>query len=187
MVFPYITHAGEGYGLSEDVQFPEDCIEVLRCRPFGFAARSCNKWALGRIVLCGDAAHVFPLFRGQGIASGFRDAYALAWRLAVACRPNFKGHEAFFESWYSEWKQQLERSLNAAVENGYFVTEGNPLKVFTRDWACWAVQKIPRVRRWLEQGQRRYGMTRYIYREGMTFIPGLGSGVFLPQIYCARR
>jgi 2-polyprenyl-6-methoxyphenol hydroxylase-like FAD-dependent oxidoreductase len=185
VVFPYITHAGKRYGVSEDVQFPEDCIKVLRCRPFGFAARSCNKWALGRVVLCGDAAHVFPPFGGQGIASGFRDASALAWRLAVACRPDFKGHEAFFESWYSERKQQLERSLNATVENGYFVTEGNPVKVFTRDWAYWAVQKIPRVRRWLEQGQRRYGMTRYIYQEGMTFIPGAGSGVLLPQIYCA--
>jgi 2-polyprenyl-6-methoxyphenol hydroxylase-like FAD-dependent oxidoreductase len=185
VVFPYITHPGSKYGLSEDVQFPEDCINVLRCRPFGFAARSCNKWALGRVILCGDAAHVFPPFGGQGIASGFRDASALAWRLAVACRPTFLGHEEFFESWYNERKQQLERSLNATVENGYFVTEGNPIKAFTRDWTYWAIQKVPYIRRWLEQGQRRYGMTRYVYQEGMAFIPGPGSGVFLPQVYCA--
>lgn len=46
--------------LSQDVRFPEDCIHVLRSRPFRFAARSCNEWFHGRVVLCGDAAHVFP-------------------------------------------------------------------------------------------------------------------------------
>lgn len=48
------------YRLTEKVEFPEDCIHILRSRPFRFAARSCNKWALGRVILCGDAAHVFP-------------------------------------------------------------------------------------------------------------------------------
>jgi hypothetical protein len=46
--------------LDEDVEFPKDCINVLRTRPFRFAARKCNKWAVGRAILCGDAAHVFP-------------------------------------------------------------------------------------------------------------------------------
>jgi hypothetical protein len=27
--------------------------------PFRFSARSCNRWSDGRVVLCGDAAHVF--------------------------------------------------------------------------------------------------------------------------------
>lgn len=46
--------------LPDPVEFPHDCIEVLRCRPFRFSARSCDRWALGRVILCGDAAHVFP-------------------------------------------------------------------------------------------------------------------------------
>lgn len=79
IVFQYLTHPGERYGyvrgrlsnwmtlmaddvgsLTQDVQFPEDCIQVLRSRPFMFSARSCNRWAEGRVILCGDAAHVFP-------------------------------------------------------------------------------------------------------------------------------
>lgn len=77
VVYPYLTHPGRRYEfvsgktanflrqltvarLKEDIEFPEDCIEVLRSRPFRFSARSCNKWALGRVILCGDAAHVFP-------------------------------------------------------------------------------------------------------------------------------
>ncbi|OZJ02001.1 hypothetical protein BZG36_04730, partial [Bifiguratus adelaidae] len=166
IVFPYITHPGSRYGLKEDVAFPEDCITVLRCRPFAFAARNCNKWALGRVMLLGDAAHVFPPFGGQGIASGFRDASALAWWLAVACRPNFKPYEQLLEAWYNERKQQLDRSLNATVET----VPSSPM--------------IPSVRRWLEQGARRFGMTRYTYQPGMEFIPKGASGLFLPQIYC---
>lgn len=46
--------------LDTDVEYPNDCINVLRSRPFRFAARKCNKWAMGRVILCGDAAHVFP-------------------------------------------------------------------------------------------------------------------------------
>lgn len=60
VIFPYLTHPKEKYGLGQDLIFPESCIEVIRSRPFTFSARSCNKWALGRVILCGDAAHVFP-------------------------------------------------------------------------------------------------------------------------------
>ena len=76
IIFPYLTHPGHIYGLVPDsawlppfssshrlrdpIGFPVDCIDVLRSRPFTFAARSCNKWSLGRVILCGDAAHVMP-------------------------------------------------------------------------------------------------------------------------------
>ena len=46
--------------LKDTVQYPTDCIHVLRSRPFSFSARSCNKWSVGRVILCGDAAHVMP-------------------------------------------------------------------------------------------------------------------------------
>lgn len=62
IIFPYITHPGSRYGLNEPVQFPKDCIETLRSRPFSFVAKSCNRWSQGRVILAGDAAHVFPPF-----------------------------------------------------------------------------------------------------------------------------
>ena len=186
IIFPYITHPGSRYGLSRPVQYPEDCITILRSRPFSFSARSCNKWALGRVILAGDAAHVFPPFGGQGIASGFRDASALAWRLAVLCQnPQTSNHERLLTAWYSERKQQLERSLAATIENGAYVTEADPLKVFIRDWYLWALQLVPGWKRWLEQGARREGMARYQYTAGMAFLPELKGGICLPQVYCA--
>jgi 2-polyprenyl-6-methoxyphenol hydroxylase-like FAD-dependent oxidoreductase len=62
VIYPYITHSGQKYGLDPALKivFPKDCIDVARCRPFNFSARSCNKWAAGRVMVAGDAAHVFP-------------------------------------------------------------------------------------------------------------------------------
>ncbi|KAJ5281310.1 hypothetical protein N7478_006682 [Penicillium angulare] len=187
VVFPYITHAGSRYGLSHDVAFPEDCIKVLRSRPFKFSARSCNKWSDGRVILCGDAAHVFPPFGGQGIASGFRDAISLSWRLAVLCRPQYQGsnfHEKVLMAWYKERKQQLEMSLALTVQNGEFVTESNALKIFMRDMYFWLIQLVPSWREELNLGPRKDGMIRYEHSQGFPFIPEFNGGVCLPQVYC---
>ncbi|KAJ5769581.1 monooxygenase [Penicillium odoratum] len=186
LVHPYLKHEGSRYGLKEDVSFPEDCIEVLRCRPFNFSARSCNKWALGRVILCGDAAHVFPPFGGQGIASGFRDAISIAWRLAIACSPGSKDHARLFEGWYLERKQQLDESLAKTVKNGDMVNGKNPIQIFLRDWGLWALQLLPFWKHWIERGPRSDGPTRYRHYPGMPmhFMPDLGGGEYFPQTFC---
>jgi hypothetical protein len=116
--------------------------------------------------------------------SGFRDAEALAWRLELACRPSFTAHEELLTGWYSERKQQLERSLAATIENGRYVTESNLWRVQLRNIQFWLMQLIPSWRRWLEKSQRRHGMVRYDYKPGMAFLPDLGGAVCFPQGYC---
>ncbi|KAL4868871.1 hypothetical protein BDV12DRAFT_196849 [Aspergillus spectabilis] len=188
VVFPYITHPKNRYGLSQDITFPADCIQTLRSRPFVFSARSCNKWALGRTILCGDSAHVFPPFGGQGITSGFRDATSLAWRLAILTQKQLPkqslDHNRILLAWYRERKQQLERSLAATVENGSLVTEGNPIKVFLRNAMFAIFQLLPSWRRWCEKGARRDGMVSYSYEAGFHFLPAFGGGKLIPQVYC---
>ncbi|KAJ5297576.1 monooxygenase [Penicillium antarcticum] len=184
VVFPYLTHAGSCYGLIEDVQFPEDCIEVLRSRPFRFSARSCNKWALGRVILCGDAAHVFPPFGGQGITSGFRDAIALAWRLSIACSSPQVDYESLFTGWYLERKQQLDKSLASTIRNGDMVNGKNLQHTLIRDWGMWFLQLFPSWKHWLEQGPRSDGPIRYTHSAGMPFMPEYDGGLCFPQTYC---
>ncbi|KAL2835877.1 hypothetical protein BJY01DRAFT_252315 [Aspergillus pseudoustus] len=203
IISPYITHKGKGFGLPQDVQYPEDCISVLRSRPFRFAARDCNRWSHGRVILCGDAAHVFPPFGGQGIASGFRDAASLAWRLSFLTRrpPHEQAnpphrHESVLEGWYRERKQQLSASLASTIENGRFVTEANPLRIFLRTCYLFVMNLVPRWRRELRLGRRKEGLIRYRYEEAqdgdqhhhgplaMPFMPELNGGLCLPQVYC---
>ncbi|KAJ5659887.1 hypothetical protein N7507_006338 [Penicillium longicatenatum] len=159
VVFPYITHPGTR--LSEDIVFPEDCIQTLRCRPFMFSARSCNRWSDGRVILCGDAAHVFPL------------AHKSKW------------HEEVLSSWYEERKQQLERSLAATIANGEFVSESQPLKILWRTVYFWFAHMIPSWRDDLRRGQRKDGMIRYDHTsDKLPFLPEYNGGVCLPQVYC---
>jgi hypothetical protein len=142
--------------------------------------------ALGRVILIGDAAHVFPPFGDQGIASGFRDASSLAWRLAILSRNSHSAnHDKVLAAWHAERKQQLERSLAATIQNGAYVTENDPWKTFVRDWYLWAIQLVPGGKRDLEKGPRKDGMIRYQYQSGMPFLPQYGGGVCFPQVYCA--
>ena len=41
---------------------------------------------VGRTLFMGDAAHLLPIFGVRGANTGFQDAQALAWRLALVCR-----------------------------------------------------------------------------------------------------
>jgi hypothetical protein len=184
--------------------YPEDCIEVLRSRPFSFSARSCNKWALGRVILLGDAAHVFPPCKyvptlkdnscrlnnstvgGQGISSGFRDAVALAWRLTILCSSNRSiEHEQLLTSWYEERKQQLDKSLETTVRNENIVNGGkNVVQNLIRNWTLWLLQLIPYWKHRLELGPRADGPMRYSHLTGMPFIPKLDGGYSFPQTYC---
>ena len=59
-------------------------------------------------MVAGDAAHNFPPFGGQGIASGFRDSISLAWRLALIIRNPGINYEELLTGWYIERKQQVE-------------------------------------------------------------------------------
>ncbi|KAM0460205.1 hypothetical protein ACHAPV_004994 [Trichoderma viride] len=194
VVYPYITHSGSRYGLkTKQIIYPLDCVEVLRCRPFRFSARSCNKWSLGRVILCGDAAHVFPPFGGQGIASAFRDAISLVWRLRIAINVSSGGrgtldYQTLLQGWYMERKQQLDKSLRSTIENGNYVTESNNIKIFLRDWYLWLIQLVPSWKHWLQLGNRRDGMIRYQWHDGvgMAFSHMLGGGGNFPQVYAVR-
>lgn len=132
-------------------------------------------------------ANEIHIVGGQGIASGFRDAVSLAWRLALLCRTQSKDssfHKQVLKAWYEERKQQLEKSLASTIENGKFVTEGNPLKILIRNVYLWFVQLVPSWRHELSLGRRKEGLVRYEHSSGMPFIPEHNGGLCLPQVYC---
>ena len=59
---------------------------IVRKTVYRFHARVAPAWAVGRVFLAGDAAHLTPPFAGQGMNSGIRDAHNLAWKLAAVVR-----------------------------------------------------------------------------------------------------
>ncbi len=61
----------------------DENLWIVRKVVYTFHARMAERWKVGRVLLAGDAAHLTPPFAGQGMNSGVRDAFNLAWKLAA--------------------------------------------------------------------------------------------------------
>lgn len=64
---------------------PLPVTTVTRLSRYGFQARMVERYRHGRILLAGEAAHVFPA-TGVGLNVGMTDAVNLAWKLAAEIR-----------------------------------------------------------------------------------------------------
>jgi 2-polyprenyl-6-methoxyphenol hydroxylase-like FAD-dependent oxidoreductase len=50
---------------------------------FNMNARLADRYRVGRVLLAGDAAHIYPPTGGQGLNTSVQDAYNLGWKLAA--------------------------------------------------------------------------------------------------------
>lgn len=121
-ITPSITRDASSLpGLKQPMAFPRDCINVLRCRPFTFVQRVAGpKWHHNRTIIIGDAAHVFPPFGGQGIASGVRDAVGLSWRLAMLTKLPLPvtAADTLLDQWFSERRAGVDHSTDTTMACG---------------------------------------------------------------------
>lgn len=184
ILWPYWTHPGSRYGLAKDVRFPDDCIEMINVVSYTFEARTCNKWHVGRTLLLGDAAHVFPPYGGQGVRCGMIDAVDLSWRLALLARESSLDHERLFAGWELERRTDVDRALAYTLRNGAFLTEKDPWKIFKRDWGLWLMSFIPSWRRDMERPKT--DLVQYPYSDGMAFLVDMEGGKTMSQVFCRR-
>src|SRR6202023_2105879 len=63
-----------------------DRVDVIRRRVYTHHSRIAGAFRSGRLLLAGDAAHLMPVWQGQGYNSGIRDAANLGWKLAAVSR-----------------------------------------------------------------------------------------------------
>ncbi|MER5771996.1 FAD-dependent monooxygenase [Streptomyces sp. NPDC001985] len=61
---------------------PELPVTIVSALPWEMAALTAERFAEGRVLLAGDAAHVIPPVGGYGANTGIQDAHNLAWKLA---------------------------------------------------------------------------------------------------------
>jgi 3-(3-hydroxy-phenyl)propionate hydroxylase len=60
--------------------------EMDWCSVYSARALTLPDYVHGRVLFVGDAAHLLPIFGVRGANTGFQDAQALAWRLALVAK-----------------------------------------------------------------------------------------------------
>lgn len=175
-------------GTTAPITFPTDCIEILRCRPFSFSHRVVNRWFAGRTALIGDAAHVFPPFGGQGVATGVGDAEALAWRLAVITKieqsrqTSLSFRDSLLQSWSLERRTGIDKAARLTLQNGEWCNkEATLLGTFWIAILNMALKVLTPFK--IKMLQVATDADGYSSCQGGTFLSTAGGGTRLGQIY----
>jgi 3-(3-hydroxy-phenyl)propionate hydroxylase len=91
-------------------------VELIRQRVYTHNARLAERFRIDRVLLAGDAAHIMPVWQGQGYNSGMRDAFNLAWKLALVV--NGKAGEALLDSYQQERRDHAKAMIDLSVTAG---------------------------------------------------------------------
>jgi 3-(3-hydroxy-phenyl)propionate hydroxylase len=124
-----------------------DRVQVLRAATYIFNRRVASRWRDGRMFLLGDAAHLMPPVLGQGLCSGLRDAANLAWKVAAVLHG--LADASLLDTYEQERRPHAEAMLEASVNMGRLVLTGSPSVAFVRDRLLRALDRIPRVHRFI--------------------------------------
>ncbi len=103
-------------------------------------------FALTGVLLAGDAAHIMPVWQGQGYNSGMRDAFNLAWKLALVV--NGKAGEALLDSYQQERRDHAKAMIDLSVTAGNVLAPPKRWQGAVRDGLSWLLNYLPPVKRY---------------------------------------
>lgn len=95
--------------------------DLVRAAPYRFHAVVAETMRRGRAFLVGDAAHQMPPFMGQGLNSGMRDAFNLAWKLAWVERG--WGDDGLLDTYSSERLGHSRATVEVSVAAGRLIDQ----------------------------------------------------------------
>lgn len=155
-----------------------DTVEILRHAIYTHRAKQADQWKVGRVFLCGDAAHLMPPMAGQGLNSGIRDVTNLTWKVAGVLGG---ASETLLDTYEVERRPHVEQITQLSIKLGGLLMMRSPRRAALRDAAIALVMCIPAVRRAILQGRYRQPAR---YRQGLVLdqFPRRGAvGQILPQ------
>lgn len=124
-----------------------DNIEVIRQRVYTHNARIADRFRVDRILLAGDAAHIMPVWQGQGYNSGMRDAFNLAWKMALVIK-KVAGPE-ILDSYQLERRDHAQAMINLSVLAGHVLAPPKKWQGVVRDGIAYVLNYIQPIKRYL--------------------------------------
>lgn len=135
-----------------------DRVDLIRCRVYTHNARLADKFRVNRVLLAGDAAHIMPVWQGQGYNSGMRDASNLAWKLALVVK-GLAGAR-LLDTYELERRDHARAMINLSVLAGHVLAPPKRWQGTLRDGVSWLLNYIPPVKRYFVE-MRFKPMPRY--------------------------
>ncbi|MBS4752978.1 bifunctional 3-(3-hydroxy-phenyl)propionate/3-hydroxycinnamic acid hydroxylase [Nocardioides sp. zg-ZUI104] len=154
-------------------------VSIINQRVFTHHGRVATSFRKGRVMLAGDAAHLMPVWLGQGWNSGIRDATNLAWKLTAVLRG--EASEDLLDTYTSERHGHVAAMIDVNMAAGSIMKCG-PVKGWLRDRAATALNVVPSVKAYFSE-LRFKPMPRYdtgVVVDQATLTPGRSDVSFKP-------
>ncbi|WP_449432654.1 bifunctional 3-(3-hydroxy-phenyl)propionate/3-hydroxycinnamic acid hydroxylase [Pseudomonas putida] len=123
-----------------------DRVELIRKRVYTHNARLAGRFRNKRVLLAGDAAHIMPVWQGQGYNSGMRDASNLGWKLALVVKG--LAAEALLDTYEQERRDHVKAMIDLSVLAGHVLAPPKRWQGALRDGVSWALNYLPAVKRY---------------------------------------
>jgi 2-polyprenyl-6-methoxyphenol hydroxylase-like FAD-dependent oxidoreductase len=107
---------------------------------FGIQHRRTLHIRMGRVFLCGDAAHVHSPAGGQGMNSGLGDAFNLGWKLAHVVHGNAR--EEILDSYEEERMPVINGVMRMTDQITKLISATEGPRVWIREWILPIVAKV---------------------------------------------
>jgi len=190
--FEFMIHADESDELAADPAFvaklmstfvphPEQ-VDIIRHRVYTHHSRIAGSFRKRRLMVAGDAAHLMPVWQGQGYNSGIRDAANLGWKLAAVV--NGQAGDALLESYDVERRKHARAMIDLSTMVGRVISPTNRRVAALRDKVIRAASIVPTLKSYVLE-MRFKPMPRYeqgaVVHAGNSPAPGSVVGTLFIQ------
>lgn len=166
--FEFLIHPDESDELADDPEFvrrmlaqlvpyPER-VDMIRHRVYTHHSRIAGSFRKGRLMLAGDAAHLMPVWQGQGYNSGIRDAANLGWKLAAVVTG--QADEGLLDTYDVERRKHARAMIDLSTMVGRVISPTNRRVAALRDRVIHAASAVPSLKRYVLE-MRFKPMPRY--------------------------
>jgi 3-(3-hydroxy-phenyl)propionate hydroxylase len=143
-----------------------DKVDYIRKRVYAHNARLASTFRVKRVLLAGDAAHIMPVWQGQGYNSGIRDANNLGWKLAMVVK-GLAG-DSLLDTYTTERRAHARSMIHLSEVAGDIFAPTSRLGTKFRDGFVRSLDVLPSLKRYFVE-MRFKPMPRY--ESGVVLLP----------------